>query len=150
MNPVRARMVSRATEWPWSSHRQYSARKASPLADTELFFNALGAQNLAATQEFERWSHDTDGNFKPWGEVKAAPPLLRDETGEIQSIDDLAATMFPADLPALKSGTRRREISRKKLILAGKAIQSGHSLVSIAEWMSCTPQAIHNLLHRNK
>ena len=150
MNPVRAALVLKPSDWPWSSHRQYSARTPSPLADTDIFFNALGDSRADGSQEFERWSQEAEASFKPWGDGESPSLLLRAIPGESETLDALASGLFPNDLVELQSGTRRREISKKKMIVAETAVKTGQSLTAIAEWMRCTPQAIHNLLHRNK
>jgi REP element-mobilizing transposase RayT len=148
MNPVRAGMVSRANDWPWSSHRNYSGKAATTLADTRLFFEAAGA-SVPSARDYERWSAESDADFQPWPEAKESPPLLRKEPIGAESIEAVALNLFPADLAELKSGSRRHELAMKKSQVARRAIQNGHSLVSIAAWMSCTPQGVHRLLNRN-
>jgi REP element-mobilizing transposase RayT len=152
MNPVRAALISNPAAWPWSSYRQYTVRTTSPLADTDIFFNAIGKTGAASSQGFERRAQEADDNFKPWGDgdTESPPLLLRTDPTEPDPVEVLAGELFPNDLTELQSGSRRREISRKKIRVAETAIKMGHSLTSIAKWMNSTPQAIHNLLHRNK
>jgi REP element-mobilizing transposase RayT len=146
MNPVRAGLVANPGDWRWSSHRIYSERVASPLADAHLFFAAAGSN----IQDYESWSANADEGFKPWPEIGMASPLLREEADEPPSLDELASKLFPEDAADLQSGGRKRTLSWKKSILATEALKSGYSLVSIAAWMGCTPAAIHHLLYRHK
>jgi hypothetical protein len=118
-----------------------------PLAETTLFFEAVNEVQPRA-RDYERWSTDPDDDFKPWPEATPPSPLLRKRADDVKPIDALARSLFPADMAELRSGSRRHEIARKKSLIAQRAIRDGHSLVSIAAWMSCTPQGVHRLLHR--
>jgi REP element-mobilizing transposase RayT len=146
MNPVRANMVSSPADWPWSSHRHYARLTASPLVDTNLYGDAAGI----GARDDERRSANADENFNPWPEARAPSALLRDDSADIKSLDQLASELFPGDWEALRSRDRRRALSNKKSIVAAKAVANGHSLASIAAWMNCTASAIHHLLYRNK
>jgi hypothetical protein len=77
-------------------------------------------------------------------------PLHREEAIELEPLDALAAGLFPDDIDALRGRSRLRAVSRKKSIVAERAIRNGHSLASIAAWMGCSSPAIHQLLRRNK
>ena len=149
MNPVRAGLVTNCGDWPWSSHRQYTEKTSTPLADTKLFFDAAAAWE-PATQEFERWENDANGSFEPWPKIETSSRLLREDSPDVSTLDAIALELFPDDLEELKSGSRRRDISQKKAIVVKKAVQNGHSQIAIAAWMSCAPSAIHRLLRRNK
>jgi REP element-mobilizing transposase RayT len=149
MNPVRAGLVAKPDHWPWSSHGQYVERTANPIADPRLFFDALNASG-AGGGDYNAWLKGPDNGFKAWPDAAASSPLFREEFADAKSIDALAFDLFPDDILELRSASRRRAISEKRFIVAAKAVKTGHSQMSIAEWMGRTPQAIHNLLHRNK
>jgi REP element-mobilizing transposase RayT len=144
MNPVRAGLVSRPDLWPWSSHQQYAERMNSSLVDTRLLFGALHAE--------ENWMERQDDDFDPWPEPVSPSPLLREERTKPGSIDDLAAALFDDDHSRmeLKSGSRRREIARKRRLLAEACLKNGHSLLAISRWLGCTSPAVHHLLRRKK
>lgn len=144
-NPVRAGLTLSPNDWPWSSHRHYLGSEKSPLVDAESLFGRASGFGQDA-HDYERWSMGADADFQPWPEAEA-PLLIRKEPCELESIDKIAAKLCPSDAAEIKSGSRRHELSKKKTLIARNALQNGHSLVSIAAWMSCTPQGIHRLLH---
>ncbi|MDE2140889.1 MAG: transposase [Elusimicrobia bacterium] len=148
MNPVRAGLTKTPDDWPWSSYQHYVGRTSIPITNTRLFFEALNIEGASA-EEFARWPTVGDESFNPWPSDRTFP-LLREEEAGVEPIDALASSLFPEDLAALKSGSRLRAITAKKRRLADQALRNGHSLVSIAAWMKCSPSAIHHLLRRNK
>jgi REP element-mobilizing transposase RayT len=152
MNPVRAGLVPRADLWQWSSYRHYAERRNSPLVDTRLLFNALHAPSAQGEPIDESWMDRPDDDFDPWPSTNQSSPSLREERAEPKSIDELASALFndQYSLAEVKSGSRRREIARKRRLLAEESLKNGHSLASISGWLGCTPPAIHHLLRRGK
>ena len=150
MNPVRAGLVSRPELWQWSSHRHYAERRSSLLVDTGLLFNALHVLPERGDSIDENWMERRDDDFDPWPSPKQSSPLLREESAEPKSIDELASALFHdhRSLAEVKSSSRRRETARKRKLLAEESLKNGHSLVSISRWLGCTPPAIHHLLRR--
>jgi REP element-mobilizing transposase RayT len=122
MNPVRSGLVERPEQWPWSSHSEYDQQSLVP----------------------------PDAEFDAWSDGRAASPLYRDEYPDEKTLDEIASELFPDDVIMIRSATRRREVTRKRLLVAETAILNGHQLSAIADWMGRTPQAIHNLIERNK
>jgi putative transposase len=124
MNPVRAGLVAAPHDWPWSSHRMYAKGNSAGNAD-----------------------------FNPWPEPLPSSPLLRaeemDDEVDSKTLDEIAAELFPDDLNRIRSRSRLRELSQKRRGLAEEALQRGHTLASIAEWMGRTQSALHQLLGRN-
>ncbi|MFI5346961.1 MAG: REP-associated tyrosine transposase [Elusimicrobiota bacterium] len=149
MNPVRAGLVASPGDWPWSSDRQYAGKSANSFADTRIVDEAASACGPDGNN-YEQWSTKADADFKPWPTAEAPSQLLRSEAEETTTIDTLASDLFPDDWPELRSGSRRRALTNKKALLAAKAVQGGHAQASIAAWMNCSPQAVHQLLQRNK
>lgn len=144
MNPVRAGLVSTPDHWPWSSHFQYAKKTAADFADQRLFFDALGGK------DYDQWLSGGDADFRPWPEQNSSSPLIREDETNSETLDEIASDLFPKDLIQIRSGSRRRDLSQKRCLLAERALQRGHTLASIAEWMGRTPPAIHHLLKRNK
>ncbi len=145
MNPVRAGLVAKPELWPWSSHRQYAERRDSPLVDTRLLFNAL---HDPIDQSEGNWIDRQDDDFKPWPCLKQRSPLLRGDRVEPASIEALASTLFDGNhsLSELRSGKpRRREVVRKRKLLAMESLKNGHSLLAVARWLGCTPSS-HSII----
>lgn len=145
MNPVRAGIVSSPESWPWSSHFDYIGR-GSDLADARLFFNALGENGVGYAQVLRA----TDDSFEAWPSRKSESPLLRDEPADVQTLEQMASDLFPDDHSVIRSGCRRHAVSRKRRMFVEMAIQKGHKLTAIADWMGRSPQAVHNLINRKE
>jgi len=119
MNPVRAGLVSKPEDWPWSS------LAGKPLTD-------------AIHQDLE--------NFDPWAtEPDTKIDMLRREAFPTRSLEDLAAMIVqqagvkPADL---KSGDRKRFITNAKRLFAQVALKEGHKSTAIAVWLNVANSAI--------
>jgi hypothetical protein len=119
------------------------------LTDTAFFLNAFGTAELS-DQDYKTWSDQDDRDFKPWAELESPGPLFRQEKVDTPSLDSLASELFPGETVELRSHSRRRAVANKKFLFAEKAVQRGHSQVSIASWFGCTPSGVHRLLFRNK
>jgi REP element-mobilizing transposase RayT len=147
MNPVRAGLVDRADLWQWSSHQYYRKRASSPLVDTGLVLSTLHGEPVDSDSSEHR-----DDGFDPWPCHEKLSPLLRLEGAETQSIDELATDLMSDQNSRLEilSRSRRREIARKRALLARECLKNGHSLRAIASWLGCTAPAIHHLLRRHE
>lgn len=113
MNPVRAGLVSKPENWPWSS---------------------LGGKPM--TEEIQ---HDLE-NFDPWAnEPDQKLDLLRGEGLPARTLDDIAATIARqagVDLVGLRSADQRRFVVRAKRIFARAALKDGHKGNEIARWLN--------------
>lgn len=146
MNPVRAGLVSCPESWPWSSHHDYKDGGRSGLSDARLFFSALGEGGIDYGQVLSR----SEEGFDAWHNEKSASPLLRDEPAGVEPLEQVASDLFPHDHSFIRSASRRHDVSRNRVLFVQRAIQQGHHLTAIAEWMGRTPQAIHNLIRRKE
>lgn len=113
MNPVRAGIVSRPQDWPWSS--------------------AFGDNSPADFQEdlldFDPWRKGQTQDFD----------MLRQEEIERRSLDDLGATISSQtgiDLEDMRSGDCRRTVVAAKRQFAQEAIRCGYQLTDVAKWMN--------------
>lgn len=121
MNPVRADLVKRPEDWPWSS------RVAVELPD-------LGMDH-----------------FEPWPKTGGGPILMRsretdltlDEIGERIAIDTGFSSL------ELRSGTKSRPIVRAKEFLAREGIRNGHRIAEIAAWLHTAPGSVGYYLRKN-
>jgi REP element-mobilizing transposase RayT len=144
MNPVRAGLVETPGQWPWSSQREYDNRSVTALTDSRIFFDALGETN----DKGERMK--TGNEFDAWPKKGSKPPLFRDDDPDTETLEEIASDLFPDDLIMVRSGSRRRDIALKRFLIAERAMGRGHQLTSIAAWLGRSPQAVHNLIQRNK
>jgi len=51
-NPLRAKLVTRAEDYPWSSYRHYAFGRADPLVDDDPYYAGLGPDPAARQQRY--------------------------------------------------------------------------------------------------
>ena len=118
MNPVKAGLVLRPEDWPWSSFRTCETQEGS---DSDLI-------------DFDPWPKETD-----------CSELLRANNGSNLDLDAIGADIALRSGVAvehLRSGNRRRHVIEAKRILTREAVRNGHALGAIARWLGVTPSTM--------
>lgn len=125
-NPVKAGLVTRPEDWPWSS------AAGKPVRDEEY--------------------GDLD-QFDPWTGAQEAPPsLIRHSSIELPDIGVLgqeisARTGIPSS--EFRSDSRRRPVVAARRLLAQEAFKSGHPLIVIARWLNSSPASLTRYARSN-
>lgn len=102
LNPVRARMVHTAEEWPWSSYRA-TAGMASGHAflTTDWVLSAFGTQKRYACERYREFVESGEGQPSPWESLKNQVYL-----GSDQFVEDMISLIQPnqslRDIPRLQ------------------------------------------------
>ena len=112
MNPVRAGLVVRPQDWPWSS---YDAR------------NDFGV--------------DLEG-FDPWAPGVKESALLRKDAENLRPLADIAGDVSlrtGVSVESLRSRDRRTPVVDARILVAAEAVRIGHPSVRVAEWLGVTP-----------
>ncbi|MDO8757063.1 MAG: hypothetical protein Q7J64_03535, partial [Elusimicrobiota bacterium] len=119
MNPVRAGLVSKPEDWPWSS---------------------LGGKPMT-----EAIQDDLD-KFDPWGnEPDEKGDLLRREGIPARSLEEIAAlTALQAgvDPITLRAVDKSRPVVHAKRLFALAALKDGHSGNAVARWLKVDAAAV--------
>jgi len=80
LNPVRARMVRAAKDWPWSSYRATVGQaKAQPLLTTDCILGNFGKQKKRAQEKYKAFVREGKGQPNPWESLKNQIYLGSDE-----------------------------------------------------------------------
>src|SRR5690554_446010 len=91
LNPVRARMVRSAREWPWSSYRATAGQTAGPRAlTTDWVLGNFGRRRKAAVEGYKRFVQEGKNQPSPWEDLKNQVYLGSDEF-----VEDAQAKMDP-------------------------------------------------------
>ncbi|MDO3384915.1 transposase [Gilvimarinus sp. SDUM040013] len=91
LNPVRARMVRSAREWPWSSYRATVGQKEPPTAlTTDWILGNFGRRRKVAVEGYKRFVQEGKNQPSPWEALKNQVYLGSDEF-----IEDTQAKMDP-------------------------------------------------------
>jgi REP element-mobilizing transposase RayT len=91
LNPVRARMVERVDDYPWSSHHAYTGRSPQPGVTTDFVLRLFHSQRQQAIAEYQRFINSQSG-------IDAPSPLLERNPNDLRVLgdDQFAATMLDA------------------------------------------------------
>ncbi|KAF0191629.1 MAG: hypothetical protein FD165_1698 [Gammaproteobacteria bacterium] len=70
LNPVRARMVSSAKDWPWSSYRATAGLKTAPAwLDINPVLDLFARRRAAACGAYRQFVREGHGSISPWTQV---------------------------------------------------------------------------------
>ncbi len=167
LNPVRAGLVARAEDYPWSGHRAYLGRDALAWLTTEVVLGQFGKRLATARAGYQAFvrdglDHGRRDEFLLGGKtdsrvladdrfverVTKAPPTPAAPPG----LDDLVAAVCAAQGVAagdLARPSRARELSRARAITAWLARESGAVPLSrVAARFGRDPSALSHGLHR--
>ena len=71
LNPVRARMVHSAIEWPWSSYRATVGEQAKlSWLNTDWLLAGFGQRKLIAIEKYKQFVSEGKGQPSPWDQLK--------------------------------------------------------------------------------
>jgi len=115
MNPVRAKLVKNAEDWPWSSR--------SPMSLPDI---------------------DT-GSFEPWPKDSAPVTLTRPEAEVESTLDEIAAEVAAAEgttLGGLRQKWKRRDVVKARVRFAQEGVRRGHRVGAVAAWLSTGIQSV--------
>lgn len=118
-NPVRAGLVSKARDWPWSSAR------LQPDAGED----------------------DVIKDFNPWLEASKEEILdlkrfLQAPKEELEDIGMRLGLEFGVSIAELRSAARRRPLTAVRSRLTKEAILRGHTLSAVAAWLQISPSSV--------
>lgn len=116
MNPVRAGLVMRPQDWPWSNY--------DPQRDSGIVLEG----------------------FDPWlSPASRQGLLLRKDAGLARPIVEIGEDVCQQSgisAEILRSPSRRKAVVDARILVAQGAIQNGHSLRKVAEWLGVAPCTI--------
>jgi hypothetical protein len=118
-NPVRAKLVARACDWPWSSAGHGDAD---------------GSADVPIPADFDPWKSDDDPKH-----------LRRFIEAPQDGLDDIAIRIQKrtgVTLREMRSADRRRRVVAARRDLTHEAARQGHALHAIAEWLHTTPTSV--------
>jgi len=120
LNPVRAKLVAHAEDWPWSSRVPLELPELDP--------------------DFDPWPKIADRPtlIRPRIEITTL-----DEIGAKIS----SATGFEA--VEMRSGTKKIEVVHAKALFAREGIRNGHRIREIAAWLQTAPGSVGYYLRKN-
>jgi putative transposase len=149
LNPVRAKMVSGAGDWPWSSYRAtVGITPPNDWLTVDWILRGFGENRLDATRAYQRFVSQGKVRASIWGEVKNQIYL-----GSDQFIEDMQCLIDPEqsldNVPKLQKGLVKKPLSEYVRNSANRneamavAYRSGcYTLKEIGEYFNVSPTTV--------
>jgi REP element-mobilizing transposase RayT len=128
LNPVRAGLVSRPEDWPWSSCR---AHRDAGLVPGEI------------PPLFDPWS---DPANQPLPSLIRAPA---EGTLQLPYYAGLISARTRISVYELRSGSKRSDVVAARKSFVNEAVRGGHRMSPIARWLSLSPSALTRYMREN-
>lgn len=105
LNPVRARMVRSAKDWPWSSYRSTAGITVTqPWLTTDWILSTFSKQKQEAMRQYSVFVSEGRNQPKPWEELKSQIYL-----GDENFVDEMQCKILPeSDLSEIPSSQKRQ------------------------------------------
>lgn len=163
LNPVRAQLAERPSDWPWTGHGDYLGRSPRRLIDPGPLTGML-----ASPRAYERFVRDgVSGGYRPeWhpgedrpflGSADFADALRRRPASEtkpraLRSLDALLAEVAAdrgVSPQAVRRGDKRTPLVGARERFVVQAVEDeGHSPSAVARFLSCHPSSVTRALRR--
>lgn len=118
-NPVRAFLVTKVRDWPWSS-----ARLQPDAAEDDII------------EDFDPWLEPAKENFLDLKRSLAGPVEELEELGNRLSLE------YGVSIGELCSASRRPIVTSVRSRITREAIVRGHTLGAVAVWLHLSPSAV--------
>jgi len=168
LNPVAARIVSKADDYPWSSHRAYLGVEIIDWLTIDFGLSLFGTSietarasyaqlvngALYASEErfFDREPHPEDRRVIGGDTFLASLPPLRYQPKSRLTLDELSKQVceqMNVSLDALRSKLRNRVLSNARAELAARALEGRvASLHEVGRFLGKNPSSLSRLLAR--
>ncbi len=157
LNPVRARMVRRAQDWPWSSYRATAGLAEHPQwLNTDWLLSGFNKRKSMAIHAYRAFVSEGKNQPSPWGELKNQIYL-----GDEQFVEKLQKRLeSDKDLSEVPLAQRRkvpktlheyeREAASRNEAIAMAYASGGYSMKEIGEYFGLHYSRVSRLLNIEK
>lgn len=146
LNPVRARMVRHAVDWPWSSYREAAGYSQDySFLTTDWLLSAFAKKKRDAQMRYRRFVQEGNNQPSPWESLKNQIYL-----GSDQFVEDMQCKIDPkqslADIPRKQKQSPKKPLSyyakqyKHRTAAMAYAYLSGH--YTLAEVGNCSVSAM--------
>jgi putative transposase len=163
LNPVRAGLVSRPSQWSWSSYKATIGRSPRPrFLSTDWVLEQFSSQKPESRKAFRRFVLDGIDAEAPWKDLRGGVILggeefvktmegrfrARKKTKGVSQRERFANRLT---LEQIFAGKEKRPVCARTVLTA--QLDHGYTLKSIADFLKVTPstitRAVQNLKSRN-
>ena len=168
-NPVKANMVARAEEYPWSSHRAYLGDASLPWLMIDFGLGLFGTtvetarhcyrhfmaqEDYASEDRLLTETHPDDARILGGDKFVAALPTASFQPRRPQSLEQLAEEICVArqiPLALIRSSARQRWLTQTRVTIARQALENRiASQREIAEYLGRDAASLSELLARHR
>ncbi|MEK7857738.1 MAG: transposase [Elusimicrobiota bacterium] len=149
LNPVRAGMVQKADDWPWSSHGEYSGRRQDRLVDTRTPLGCFGYEEIPAQTGYAEFMSVTDAVL-PVPKNPQAPiyknqfkPLGRTKT--LESLGVETARLSGVSIDILRGASRLRSLRTARRLFVRLALQQGFTAAESGVFLNRSATTVSRL-----
>ncbi|MBI3298938.1 MAG: transposase [Elusimicrobia bacterium] len=151
-NPVKAGLVARPEDWPWSSHRQYTGAIRSVMVDVDGGLAQISANREEALRLYNELQEVPQEDLTET--IEQAAPMFwgASETPTSPSLETVAAAVERASgisKEGITGRTRTAPYCRARYAFIRKALTEGHSASAIARFLGIVPSAVSRLITRH-
>ena len=169
LNPVRARMVRHADQYPWSSHRAYLGELSLPWLTTDFGLSLFGATPGAARAGYRRFmaqeatasedhllrdTHPEDSRV--FGSDRfiasiALTPFKPRSMLTLSAVAELLCAESGIAIETVRSSSRQRSLTKIRVAIARRAVDERiASLREVSEFLGRDPASLSELLARHR
>jgi REP element-mobilizing transposase RayT len=161
LNPVRAKMVKRPGDWPWSGHREYLGREKRGLIDAGPVMGELGtvARYEAFVREGVKDTYRAEwhpGDHAPFlgsewfvrklVKEKTPPPSRRMSLGTLLQTVASAARLDPQSLK--RKGRTGEMVEARDRFICQAVLEEGYLASELATFLCCHPSNVSRALQK--
>ena len=169
LNPLKAGMVSRADDYPWSSHRAYTGQARIAWLTVDFGLSLFGSTEESARRQYcsfmaqpsyaseDRIFEDTDPeDSRVLGSDRFIESLVLQsfKPRSSVSLNELAegiCTEHEVSTQLVRSSSRQRKLSAVRIAIAVRAIEERiATLVEVAAFLNREPASLSELLSRHR
>lgn len=160
LNPVRAGMVARPEDWPWSSYRQtMGGTQAVDYLFTDWVLAQFGERRSEAREAYRRFVEEGVGTPAPWAQLKGRR-VLGSDAFAAACRQRVAGGEALAEVPAIERQVGRPALEvlltdwphapgpeRDRLVYRA-CVECEYRLKDVAQWLGVHPSTISRAVRR--
>lgn len=141
LNPVRARMVSSAGEWPWSSYLATAGKILSPVwLNVDWLLSVFGDCKQTSITRYQKFVSEADPDASPWDDLKQQIYLgseqfvanMQSNINPLQDFSEFPSTQYTPIAPSLTHYEQQTSSRNEAIKLAHST--GGYSMKQLGDY----------------
>jgi len=157
LNPVRARMVHSAIEWPWSSYRETIGQKVKPnWLNSDWLLTGFGRNKATAVDAYRQFVSDGKGQPSPWEKLKNQiflgddkfVELMQSQIQDEKELSEIPASQRRAVPKELSYYAKMHKVRNEAIVSAYES--GGYSLKEVGDYFKLHYSTVSGIVKNNK